>query len=115
MTMKWDNLPVQAQKDLLEWLNSSIPTRADKRRLAKLYYDGLFHAWDCPTCGDRVYHGEPENWDHFQGVHEMDFSSYPGWNKIFTQEIIEKQCDHCRCHLNPTHGDWVTHDDTGIE
>ena len=113
----WVELPEQAQADLLEWFNCSKPDSEDKMRLADLFSAGKFHAWDCPTCGDRVYHGEPEDWDHFQGVREADHMSYPGMPEVFALELIEKQCNDCRCHLGCTllnDEDRPNRDDTGL-
>jgi hypothetical protein len=101
MNKLWDSLPKQAKDDLAEWYNVKDLTGRDKTRLAKLYYAGRFHAWDCPTCGERVYDGDPEDWGDFQGVRQVDHTSYPGRSDIFTDEVIGKQCDHCRGWLDP--------------
>ncbi len=108
----WNSLPEQAKVDLLVWFNRVKTDIADKARLAKLYYAGRFHAWDCPTCGARVYDGDPEDWGDLQGVQQRDLVSYPGHGAIFTDEIIGRQCDLCRCWLDPI----VTpeHEDTGV-
>jgi hypothetical protein len=84
----------------LEWFNVHEPSAVDKRRLAKLYFDGLFHAWDCPTC-----------YDHFQGVLNQDFSFF-GAREIFTEECIERQCDQCRCYP-PIHS--IGSRETGVD
>ena len=67
---------------------STLPT--------KLYEDQRFHAWPCPTCGERVRSGEPEDWGHFQGVLQPDFSSFPGDNEIYAEDCILRQCNDCR-------------------
>jgi hypothetical protein len=112
MNQIWDGLPEQAKTDLEEWFNVKNLTGREKTRLAKLYCAGQFHAWDCPTCGERVYDGEPEDWGHFQGVQQVDHASYPGRSGIFTDEIIGRQCDGCRCRFDPTQES--TREDTGL-
>lgn len=91
-------LDTQTQKDLLEWFNVAEPDTYDKMRLAKLAEDGLFEAWGCPQCGDRVYHGRPANWDHYQGVRQRDYISYPGNADKYTPEYLSQMCDHCRMY-----------------
>jgi hypothetical protein len=86
-------LDSQTQKDLADWLNVRNPDGADKRRLANLHAKGLFRAWDCPNCGDRVFLGEPKDWGNFQGVHQADYTSYPPVN-----QATRTWCDHCRCY-----------------
>ena len=92
----WDELPKHIQEDLAEWYNLTELDREDKARLAALYGNERFHAWNCPTCGERVRSGEPEDWGHFQGVCQPDFSSYPGDHDTYTVEMISRQCDECR-------------------
>jgi len=111
--MRWDELPDQAQEDLLEWFNCALPDAIDKRRLAALYFEGLFHAWDCPLCSERIYHGEPEDWDHFQGAQEMDTESYPGLPEVFTEDYIARLCDSCRMTGLSVY-EQGTREDTGI-
>ena len=96
----WEELPEQLRNDLVEWYNvrPDDMDANDRGRLAALYSNGLFHAWDCPMCGERVRVGEPEDWGHFQGVNGADFMSYLGFPEIYTAEIIARQCDQCRCH-----------------
>lgn len=98
MKTNWNDLSEQVKDDLTEWYNVRADnlTQADKNRLAALYGKGQFHAWDCPMCGDRVFHGEPDNWDNFQGVCEVDYTSYPGDDDVFAAEYLEKLCDDCR-------------------
>ncbi len=96
-TSAWDELPSNVQDDLTEWFNRGEALDDDDRlRLAWLYVDGEFHAWNCPTCGERVRSGEPDDWSHFQGVNNPDFASYPGNSDIYTQKTIWHQCDDCR-------------------
>lgn len=92
----FSSLPQYVQDDLTEWYNVREPDAADKRRLVKLYAEGRFHAWHCPTCGERVRSGDPEDWGHFQGVLEPDYSSYPGDHELHTPETIVRQCVDCR-------------------
>lgn len=98
--MKFRELPQQVQDDLLAWYNSK-PSWHDKQRLAKLYAEGRFKAWDCPGCGDRCYFGRPESWNLFQGVNQVDHTSYPGDTEKFTEEYLRQLCDTCRCHGEP--------------
>ena len=93
--MKWKELPSQAQEDLIHWYNTSEPNGQDRRRLAELYSEGKFHAWNCPSCGERVYWGEPDDWNQFQGVCQADFTSYPGSSNV-SPWLISRQCDSCR-------------------
>lgn len=93
----WSELDSQTQEDLLAWFNCSKPTAVDKRRLAKLATDGRFRAWECPECESRVYQGDPEDWKHFQGVDQVDYTSYPvHGDSIYKPEYLEKLCDSCR-------------------
>ena len=113
--MTWNELPMQAQEDLTAWYNQAGELTGNERtRLAKLYAAGRFHAWDCPTCGERVYDGDPDDWGDFQGVLQRDLSSFPGLPEVFVDAIIGRQCDDCRCRLNPTVGNWQEHGDVGI-
>ena len=113
--MTWNELPTQAQEDLTEWCNQAGELTGNERtQLAKLYAAGRFHAWDCPTCGDRVYAGDPKDWGDYQGVRQRDLTSYPGWAEVFTREIIDKQCDDCRCRLNPAPPANITREDVGL-
>jgi len=89
--MSWRKLGNQEQSDLLEWFNVCAPSREDKARLAKLFHDRQFGAWDCPECGERCYHGAPDNWGHFQGVCQVDYVSYP-----VTESRLISWCDSCR-------------------
>lgn len=97
----------KAAQDLLDWYNiveDSLDTD-DFRRLARLYNHGRFHAWNCPTCGERVRSGNPSDWSHFQGVSEADHVSYPGRPEIFGRHIVSRQCDQCRMQGFSRHGD----------
>ena len=93
---KWSDVPEDAQRDLLEWFNCSKPDAADKKRLASMYFNGRFHAWNCINCGDRCYYGDPDDWSHFQGVLQLDFTSYPGCDS--KPDRIVRMCDHCRMY-----------------
>ena len=75
-------LPNEVQQDLIGWYNVQEKDLniTDKQRLLRLYKKGLFQAWDCPKCGDRVYRGNPENY--------------------YTEEYLESLCDNCRCYAN---------------
>ena len=94
--IEFNELPTQLQDDLRNWFNISDPDPADLQRLATLYTDGRFHAWDCPRCGERVTHGEPEDWDYFQGVCDQDFASYPGDKEEHVPDFLARLCDDCR-------------------
>lgn len=82
----------QMAVDLLDWHNIADPDIGDLKLLHALARAGQFEAWDCPTCGDRVYKGSPEDWGSFQGARQVDYTSYPSGHY--------RQCDYCRCH-NP--------------
>lgn len=77
-------------EDLIEWLNVTEPDGGDLVRLEALAKEHNFEAWDCPTCCERVYFGRPDDWAHFQGVLQADYTSYPAGHVA--------QCDECRCH-----------------
>jgi len=77
-------------EDLIEWLNLVEPDAEDLVRLEALAKERKFQAWDCPTCGERVYFARPDDWDHFQGVCQADHTSYPAGHVA--------QCDNCRCY-----------------
>ena len=103
--MKWNDLTFQVQEDLAAWYNITgeildLPAE-DRRRLAKLFSDGRFHAWDCPQCGERVYQGEPDDWGHFQGVRQVDYASYPGDTTVYQEGYNFRRCDSCRCTCPP--------------
>lgn len=95
--MTWDELPTQTQEDLEEWFNATEIDDQDRARLLDLYVKRRFAAFDCLRCRDRVFISSPENWDHFQGVREADFSSYPGREEL-TPGYNASLCDHCRCY-----------------
>lgn len=93
----FDELPQQAQDDLLGWFNCADPSDDDKDRLLELYQQGRFFAWDCPEqCGNRVYHGSPSSYDDFQGVLNQDFALFPGNRLKYTENYLEVLCDDCR-------------------
>jgi len=99
----WEALPQQAKEDLTQWFNAVVVDDDDKILLAQLYIRGNFHAWNCPTCGERVYWGDPEDWDNFQGVCQADFTSYPGSTDYYTLRIVTQQCDSCRMNCPTVH------------
>ena len=95
----FDELPQLVQDDLITWLNVQFESKddgkEDKKRLLDIYQSGSFCAWDCPECGERVYDGQPDNWDYFQGSLNRDFS-YFGDEDKYTSEYIKAICDNCR-------------------
>lgn len=98
------NDKTQAATDLIEWYNVSDLDDVDIELLADLFNAGNFESWACPGCDDRVYDGQPEDWEDFQGVCQIDRVSYPGFGED------DDRCDHCRCHnshRNPTKRDDV--------
>lgn len=92
----FDDLPDQLQTDLTDWYNRAELDDDDKRIPTDLYARGRFHAWNCPTCGERVQKGDPEEWGDFQGVCQPDYTSYPGDADVYTADHILRQCDSCR-------------------
>jgi hypothetical protein len=86
----------QKKADLRAWLNTE-PTPEDNKQLAKLLLDGKFRAWDCPRCGARVYEGQPDDWQDFQGALQVDYTSYPGVIGKYSEEDLLSLCDCCRC------------------
>lgn len=88
----WENLPVDAQVDLLAWRNIREPDAADLQSLANLYNAERFHSWRCPSCDEPVFEADPEDWSYFQGVCQNDRVSYPG------KGPKDRRCDFCRCH-----------------
>jgi hypothetical protein len=95
---RFEDLPDSVQEDLLAWFNSSEPDDDDRQLLADLYNAEGFEAWNCVKCGDRVYKGDPKSWDHFQGVQQVDYTSYPGNTDKYKPEHLLRLCDSCRCH-----------------
>lgn len=96
LDVSWYKLDDKNRDDLLEWYNVTTPDEEDKARLAKLFNDGRFRAWDCPECGERVYEGSPDDWSHFQGVRQVDYASYPGNSDKYNPEFLAEMCDCCR-------------------
>lgn len=94
----WAEVTEQDREDLINWYNirEEDLNSADKQRLARLLWAGRFKAWDCPQCGERCYEGDPTNWDHFQGVLQVDFSSFPGNAEKYQPEFLSRMCDDCR-------------------
>ncbi len=97
----WSQLPEDIRRDLLEWFNivPEAVNRDDKTRLARLYSQGKFEAWYCPGCGARVRCGEPDDWEHFQGVLNPDYSSFPGFPE--RRRDNDLLCDECRVYGPP--------------
>jgi len=93
----FDELETQIQDDLIEWFNVADPDEDDKKQLFELYQERLFWAWDCPGCNDRVFRGDPDSYDNFQGVRNQNFS-YFGDRDKYTENFIEALCDSCRCY-----------------
>ena len=104
---KWEELTNREQEDLREWYNQRDLVGHERRLLADLFIQGKFHAWNCPTCGERCYWGDPDDWGDFQGVRQLDFTSYPGQPEHYTDWITSRQCDDCRMRL-------VTHHDLEV-
>lgn len=91
----FDDLLREVQIDLLEWFNVKNPSEEDKQMLLKLYKAGKFTAWNCPGCDERVYKGEPDSYEDYQGALNQDFSYFGNKNK-YTEEYILALCDNCR-------------------
>lgn len=85
---------LQMAYDLVEWFNCTTLDWDDIRSLIRLALDDQFDAWNCPTCETRVYCGTPDNWNHFQGARQVDYTSYPAGSQY--------QCDSCRAHRSIT-------------
>ena len=102
----WDVIPEATQTALVEWLNITPLSEDDRIRLEELYHAGRFWHWRCPHCGEHVYHGDPENWDHFQNAWEVDWISYPGDPKNLSAGFSAALCNSCRasCALHYPHG-----------
>lgn len=94
----FDQLGEQLQDDLIGWANIKRDdvTLEMLDELAEMFNDGRFAAWDCPECGERCYAGEPENWQLWQGVNNVDYTSCPGNGERYTAEYLENMCDGCR-------------------
>ena len=92
----FNQLPEQTKEDLKDWMNLRDLEESDKILLADLFNAGDFSAWDCPECGTCVFHGDPENWDDFQGVDNQDFATYSGDAEKYQTAYLEKCCDSCR-------------------
>lgn len=92
---QWKEIPTQDQEALLEWYN--IRKRdmdyRDYRNLTDLYFQGRFEWWRCPACKKRVMKGNPSNWDNFQGVCQVDYTSYPGNRDKYSEAYLLKLCD----------------------
>lgn len=85
--------PAQLAQDLIDWFNCTALDVEDIERLVFLVAKGRFEAWECPTCDERVFEGQPIDWGHFQGVWQNDRVSYPGTGSN------DKRCNSCRCHM----------------
>lgn len=96
-TADFDCLSTQEQLDLRTWYSVVSPDANDLQLLYDLFAAFKFSAWDCPECGtERVYQGDPDDWNNFQGAAQQDFTSYPGDATKYTPEYLSKMCDHCR-------------------
>ena len=100
---RFRDIPDFAKEDLIAWFNSR-PDAGDRLRLLALYREDRFKAWDCPHCESkgqktRVFKADlkDDEWDHFQGTRNQDFS-YFGDSDKYTEEYINAMCDSCRCH-----------------
>src|SRR5574341_956475 len=91
----WTALDERTQEDLQAWFNCNKPDAEDLARLATLHANGQFRAWDCPACGDRVYEGSPDDWGHFQGACQVNYTSYPGDTDKYSAAYLQKLCDYC--------------------
>ena len=96
MKTAFDELDEVVQEALLDWFNIERPHGTDKQRLADLFNEGKFWAWDCPTCGDRCYYATPDDWAWFQSTGNVDHASYPGSPDYYSARIVTQQCDGCR-------------------
>jgi len=94
----FQELSQQIQDDLIEWYNTANPSKDDLALLLNLYLDGQFRAWECENCGDRVYEGNPDNWDDFQGVLNQDFCYFGNKDK-YTGDYLDALCDGCRMEM----------------
>ena len=105
MKSRFRELEEQVREDLIAWYNV-VPDHLrneDLDLLADLYLKGRFEAWDCPLCGERCYSGCPDDWDHFQGVCNIDHVSYPALEDgIFKDAFTLILCDSCRCYRQPS-------------
>ena len=95
----FDELSEQIQDDLLAWYNMAEPDEEDKDLLLRLYLDGKFRAWNCEGCGERVFDGQPDDWGHFQGARNQDFSYFGNPDK-YQEDYLQALCDSCRMHSN---------------
>jgi len=78
--------PTQYAADLLEWYNIAEESIGadDLNALFRFGTDGQqFHAFDCPLCHARTFHGQPRDWGQFQCVNQ---------NECF------RVCDYCMIH-----------------
>ena len=95
----FEDLPEEVQNDLSEWFNVKELDEKDKQLLLELYKEGQFYAWDCPKCNARVFEGNPDDWDNFQGALNQDFC-YFGDEDIYQPDYLRALCDNCRCHAH---------------
>ncbi len=107
---KWDGLDADLREALVEWYNIREIDIDDEDReaLVGLVDAGRFWFWDCPMCDEPCAHGDPEDWDNFQGVNGQDWISYPGDSGFFNIEVLAAMCDGCRgkCYTMPEDGEY---------
>ena len=111
ITEKWDSLDADLREALVKWYNLGCDEDDgetgndgviygldddDREALLGLVEAGRFWFWDCPVCDEHCTHGDPENWEKFQGVNNQDYQSLPGDPDIFTEEARIALCDKCR-------------------
>lgn len=96
--MAWNDIDDDMQAHLIEWYNvrPEDMRESDRRKLARLYWDGQFDVRHCLFCGGPIRVGAPSDWGDFQGVCQADFGTYPGEDDIFTAKALEHMCDACR-------------------
>lgn len=91
---------------LLAWFNRRTVSKRDLKLLKRVAKAG-FEFWHCTACGDLVCSGDRAisddprlSWDQFQGVWEVDYSSYPGGRVFghYSGDAQDLRCNRCRCH-----------------
>lgn len=71
----WDEIESVHQEALIEWYNirEEDIDDEDRARLAKLFHADQFAHFECSECGEKVFHGVPDDWGHFQGVCQSEY------------------------------------------
>lgn len=93
---KWNSLTDEQKEALIAWYNvrEEDMDDEDRERLATLIEEGKFEFWDCPNCEEGPQcEGRPDRWTDFQGVRQIDLTSYPAQS-----EEALRWCDSCRMH-----------------